>query len=64
VQEKYAAELELDLDLHEQDRIAAQLADPRETDLDYLLSQADEQSAKGEVYDLDELLDTIDDTDG
>jgi hypothetical protein len=63
VQEKYAAEIELDLDLEEQARIAAQLADPKQTDLDYLLARAKEQSARGEVYDLDELLGTIDDTD-
>ena len=63
VQEKYAAELELDLDLREQARIAAQLADPHETDLDELLARAREQSASGQTYDLDQLLDTIDDSD-
>jgi hypothetical protein len=59
VQEKYAAEIELDLE--EQARSATQLADPKETDLDYLLAEAKEQVARGETYDLDELLDTLDD---
>ena len=60
VQEKYATEIELDLDMFEQQRIAAQLADPNATNLDYLLNRADEQSSQGKVYDLDSLLDTLD----
>jgi hypothetical protein len=57
-QDAYAAWLELDLepDENERQRIAAQLADPKETDLDYLLQRADEQSSRGEVYDLDTIL--------
>lgn len=63
IQERYAAEIEVDLDLQEQARIAAQLADAKATDLDYLLARAREQSANGQTHDLDELLETIDDTD-
>ncbi len=57
-QDAYAAWLgaELELDEYEQQRIAAQLADPNETDLDALLQRADEQSAQGKVYDLDTIL--------
>ena len=36
--------------------IASQLADPNETDLDYLLARTDEQSAQGKVYSLNTLL--------
>lgn len=56
-QERYATELEIDL--REQQRIVAQLADPNATDLDALLARADEQSAQGKVYDLNQLLDSI-----
>lgn len=57
-QDTYAAWLEADLgiDETERQRIAAQLADPKETDLDHLLARADEQSAQGKVYDLDSIL--------
>jgi hypothetical protein len=57
-QDAYASWLEADLQMDEQERlrIAAQLADPQETDLDYLLRRADEQSAQGKVYDLDTIL--------
>lgn len=57
-QDAYAAWLEADLqmDEHEQRRVAAQLADPGETDLDTLLARADEQSEQGKVYDLDTIL--------
>ncbi|MGH2484773.1 MAG: hypothetical protein ACRDHE_02050 [Ktedonobacterales bacterium] len=54
VREKYASEIEIDL--REQQRIAAQLANPKETDLDYLLVEADREVAAGQVFDLDELL--------
>ena len=54
-QEKYATELERDL--REQQRIAAQLADPKATDLDYLLAEADREIASGQIYDLDVILD-------
>lgn len=53
-QDAYAEQIELDL--VERERIAAQLADPSETDLDALLRRADEQSAQGKVYDLDSIL--------
>jgi hypothetical protein len=57
-QDAYAAWLEaaLQMDERERQRIAAQLADPNETDLERLLARADEQSAQGRVYDLDSLL--------
>lgn len=57
-QDAYAAWLEVDLQLDEQEqqRIAAQLANPDETDLEALLQRADEQSAQGKVYDLDTIL--------
>lgn len=55
VQDEYATQLELDL--QERERIAAQLADPKATDLDYLLEQARRQIAAGQFYDLDEWLD-------
>jgi hypothetical protein len=57
-QERYAErlELEIQLDNQEQSRIAAQLADPQEIDLDALLARADEESDTGEVYDLDSIL--------
>jgi hypothetical protein len=57
-QDAYATWREADLQLDEQERqrIAAQLANPEETDLDTLLQRADEQSAQGKVYDLDTLL--------
>ena len=54
VQDEYATQLEVDL--QERERIAAQLADPNATDIDYLLARADEQSAEGKVYDLDSIL--------
>jgi hypothetical protein len=53
-QDAYAEQIEADL--QERARIAAQLADPQETDLDYLLDQADREIAAGQVFDLDELL--------
>lgn len=53
-QDAFAAQLEAEL--QEAQHIASQLADPNETDLDYLLARADEQSAQGKVYDLDTLL--------
>jgi hypothetical protein len=53
-QDAYAVQIEADL--QERARIAAQLADPQETDLDYLLDQADREIAAGQVFDLDELL--------
>lgn len=52
-QEKVATEIEISL--REQSRIAAQLADPKETDLDYLLEEADREIVAGQVGDLDEL---------
>ncbi len=57
-QDAYASWLEADLQVDEQERqrIVAQLADPKETDLDHLLARADEQSAQGKVYDLDTVL--------
>ncbi|MBF6589998.1 MAG: hypothetical protein IVW57_05630 [Ktedonobacterales bacterium] len=53
-QDAYAEQIEADL--QKRARIAAQLADPRETDLGHLLDQADREIAAGQVYDLDELL--------
>jgi hypothetical protein len=47
---------QIEADLRERARIAAQLADSRETDLDDLLDQADQEIAAGQVYDLDDLL--------
>ncbi len=57
-QDAYAAWLEADLTVDEQERrrVATQLADQGETDLDALLARADEQSAQGKVYDLDSIL--------
>jgi len=56
-QDTLAAQLEASLqELLEAEQIAAQLADPQETDLDYLLQRADDQSRAGQVYDLDEIL--------
>lgn len=57
-QDAYASWLEADLQVDDQERqrIAAQLADPRETDLDRLLRQADEQVAEGKIDDLDAIL--------
>ena len=49
-------EADSEIDEDEKQRIAAQLADPKETDLDYLLQRADEQSSRGETYDLDTIL--------
>jgi len=54
--EQNALAEQIEADLLERERIAAQLADPRETDLDELLDQADQEIAAGQVYDLDELL--------
>jgi hypothetical protein len=58
MQDAYAAWLEMDLEVDEQERqrVAAQLANPAETDLDALLARADEQSAQGKVYDLGTIL--------
>ena len=53
-QEAYAEQLEAEL--RERERIAAQLADPAETDLAALLEQADREIEAGQVEDLDELL--------
>lgn len=53
-QNAYAEQIAIDL--QERQRIAAQLADPANTDLDELLRRADEQSAQGKVYDLDSIL--------
>ncbi|HEY7779942.1 MAG TPA: hypothetical protein VIC85_06995 [Ktedonobacterales bacterium] len=47
---------QIEADLRERARVAAQLADSRETDLDSLLDQADQEIAAGQVYDLDDLL--------
>jgi hypothetical protein len=52
-QDVYAAKLEADL--RESQRIAAQLADPKETDLDYLLAEARREIAEGGARDLDDL---------
>lgn len=50
-------EADPEIDEDERQRIAAQLADPKETDLDYLLQRADEQSSRGrETYNLDTIL--------
>jgi len=53
-QEMYATQIEAEL--QENQRIASQLTDPNETDLDHLLTRADEQSAQGKVHDLDVIL--------
>jgi DNA-directed RNA polymerase subunit F len=53
-QEQYAEQLEAEL--RERERIAAQLADPEETDLAALLEQADREIEAGEVESLDDLL--------
>jgi hypothetical protein len=57
-QDAFAIWLEADLQVDEEQRqgVVAQLADPKETDLDHLLTRADEQSAEGKVYDLDTIL--------
>lgn len=47
---------QIEADLRERARVAAQLADSPETDLDSLLDQADQEIAAGQVYDLDDLL--------
>lgn len=54
VQEKYASEIEIDL--QEQQRIASQLANPNETDLEHLLAEADREIASGQIFDLDDVL--------
>lgn len=54
LQEKYARGIEIDL--REQERIAAQLAGSKETYLDELLAEADREIAAGRVFDLSELL--------
>lgn len=53
-QDVYAAKLEADI--HESWRVAAQLADPEETDLDCLLAEAHREIAEGGAHDLGELL--------
>ena len=53
-QDTIAAKLEADY--REAQRIAAQLADPHETDLDELLTEARREIAAGDARDLDELL--------
>jgi len=53
---KEAIRLILEENREQARHIASQLADPNETDLDYLLARADEQSAQGKIYDLDILL--------
>jgi hypothetical protein len=53
-QEQYAEQIEAEL--RERERIAAQLADPKGTDLAALLEQADREIEAGQVEDLDELL--------
>lgn len=53
-QEAYAEQLEAEL--RERERVAAQLADPNETDLTALLEQADREIEAGQVEDLAELL--------
>lgn len=55
VQEKYATEIESDL--QERERIAAQPADPKATDLNHVLEEADREIAAGQVMTLDEWLD-------
>lgn len=46
----------LEAEFAEAGRVAAQLADPRETDLDALLAEARREIAEGGARDLDELL--------
>lgn len=53
-QDEIAAMLEAEL--AEGNRIAAQLANPSETDLDELLAEARREIAEGGARDLDELL--------
>jgi len=53
-QEEYAAQLESEM--QERERVAHQLADARETDLEALLEEARQQIARGEVSDLDDIL--------
>lgn len=55
-EEQDALAAKLEAELRERQRIAAQLADPCETDLDYLLSEARKEIAEGGARDLDELL--------
>ncbi len=55
-EEQDAFAIRLEADLRERQRIAAQLADPKETDLDYLLAEARREIAEGGACDLDELL--------
>ena len=54
----FTDELQADTEMgeNERQRISVQLADPKETDLEYLLQRANEQSSRGEVYDLDTIL--------
>jgi len=54
VQEHYATEIERELT--ERRRIARQLADPQETDLNYLLEEARREIAAGDVSDLEDIL--------
>ncbi len=55
-EEQDAMAAKLEAELCERERIAAQLADPSETNLDYLLSEARREIAEGGARDLDELL--------
>lgn len=55
-EEQDAVAIKLEAELRERQRIAAQLADPQETDLDYLLAEARREIAEGGARDLDELL--------
>ena len=57
-QDAFAAQLEVEL--QEAHYVASQPADPNETDLDYLLARADEQSAQGKIYNLDAILEFVD----
>ncbi len=54
--EQDAFAIRLEAELRERQRIAAQLADPNETDLEYLLAEARREIAEGGARDLDELL--------
>ncbi len=55
-EEQDAIAAKLEADYREAQRIAAQLADAQETDLDYLLAEARREIAEGGARDLDELL--------
>jgi hypothetical protein len=55
-EEQDAFATRLEAELHERRRIAAQLADPKETDLEYLLAEARREIAEGGARDLDEPL--------